>query len=119
METITEQLKFNFSHPTTEEVFGISRNEMIENGVSLYMYDFEDAKLITVECTADLNIEVLVHSDGEINDSGHNLLVLVNQPSTGITDAYMTMLHADYDDLIEDHYGNVYSEKVNFQIKGE
>ena len=81
METITEQLKFNFSRPTT--------------------------------------VEVLVHSDGEINDSGHNLLVLVNQPSTGITDAYMTMLHADYDDLIEDHYGNVYSEKVNFQIKGE
>ena len=24
-----------------EEVFGISRDEMIQNGISLYMYDFE------------------------------------------------------------------------------
>jgi hypothetical protein len=64
------------------------------------MYDFEEAKLITVECTEDLDIEILVHSDGEINDSGHNLLVLVNQPTTGISDAYMTMLHADYDDFM-------------------
>jgi hypothetical protein len=83
-----------------EEVFGISRNEMIFNCISLYMYDFEEAKLITVECTEDLDIEILVHSDGEINDSGHNLLVLVNQPSADISDAYMTMLHADYDDFI-------------------
>jgi hypothetical protein len=83
-----------------EEVFGISRNEMIFNCISLYMYDFEEAKLITVECTEDLDIEILVHSDGEINDSGHNLLVLVNQPTTGISDAYMTMLHADYDDFM-------------------
>ena len=83
-----------------EEVFGISRNEMIENGVSLYMYDFADAEWLTVQCTKDLEIEILVHSDGEINDSGHNLLVLVNQPSVGIVNAHMTMLHADYDDFI-------------------
>jgi hypothetical protein len=107
MKPITEQFEFNFSRPETEEAYGISRNDMIENCLSLFMYDFDEARLVTVECTADLNIEILVHSDGEINDSGHNLLVLVNQPSTGITDAYMTMLHADYDDLMEDHYGNV------------
>ena len=35
-----------------------------------------------------------------IDDSGHNLLVLVKQPSASIKDAYMTMLHADYDDFI-------------------
>ena len=83
-----------------EEVFGISRNEMVENGVSLYMYDFADAEWLTVQCTKDLDIEILYHSDREINDSGHNLLVLVNQPSADISDAYMTMLHADYDDFI-------------------
>jgi len=83
-----------------EEVFGISRDEMIENEVSLYMYNFEEAEWSTVKCTEDLDIEILVHSDGEINDSGHNLLVLVNQPSTNITDAYMTMLSVDYDDFM-------------------
>ena len=83
-----------------EEVFGISRDEMIQNGVSLYMYNFEEAEWSTVKCTEDLDIEILVHSDGEINDSGHNLLVLVNQPSTNITDAYMTMLSVDYDDFM-------------------
>lgn len=85
-----------------EGVFGISRDEMIQNGISLYMYDFEEAEWATVKCTEDLDIEILVHSDGEINDSGHNLLVLVNQPSASIEDAYMTMLHADYDDFIGD-----------------
>tara|TARA_R110000782_G_C14555226_1_gene385483 strand:- start:278 stop:553 length:276 start_codon:yes stop_codon:yes gene_type:complete len=83
-----------------EEVFGLSRDEMIQNGVCLYMYDFEEAEWIPVECTEDLDIEILAHSDGEVNDSGHNLLVLVNQPSADISDAYMTMLHADYDDFM-------------------
>jgi hypothetical protein len=83
-----------------EETFGISREEMTFNCISLYMYNFSDAKLVTVQCTEDLEIEILIHSDGEINDSGHNLLVLVNQPSTDLEGAYMTMLHADYDDFI-------------------
>jgi hypothetical protein len=98
----------NKEYDMTEETYGISRDDMIENCLSIFMYDFDEARLVTVECTADLNIEILVHSDGEINSAGHNLLVLVNQPSTGITDAYMTMLHADYDDLMEDHYGNTH-----------
>jgi len=83
-----------------EEVFGISRDEMIQNGVSLYMYDFEEAEWMTVECTEDLDIKILVHADGEINDSGHELLVLVNQPSASIKDSYMTMLCADYIDFM-------------------
>ena len=31
-----------------EEVFGISRDEMIQNGISLYMYDFEHREWATV-----------------------------------------------------------------------
>ncbi len=83
-----------------EEVFGLSRDEMIEDGIYLCMHDLEHNDVLPVQCTKDLDVEILVHSDGEIDRWGNNLLVLVNQPSASIKDAYMTMLHADYDDFI-------------------
>ena len=80
------------------EVYDLSPKEMIANEVGLPMFDLEEAEHTYVHCSDDLDIECLVHSDGEIVD-GMNLLVKVNQPSQNITDSYRLMISADYLDF--------------------
>ena len=80
------------------EVYDLTPKEMIANEVGLPMFDLEEAEHIYVHCSDDLDIECLVHSDGEIVD-GMNLLVKVNQPSQNITDSYRLMISADYLDF--------------------
>tara|TARA_R100000315_G_scaffold62288_1_gene43117 strand:+ start:898 stop:1182 length:285 start_codon:yes stop_codon:yes gene_type:complete len=80
------------------EVYDLTPKEMIANEVGLPMFDLEEAEHTYVHCSDDLDIECLVHSDGEIVD-GMNLLVKVNQPSQNITDSYRLMISADYLDF--------------------
>ena len=84
---------------TDIDVYALSPKEMIANEVGLPMFDLEEAKHTYVHCSDDLDIECLVHSDGEIVD-GMNLLVKVNQPSQKITDSYRLMISADYFDWV-------------------
>ena len=81
------------------EVYDLTPKEMIANEVGLPMFDLEKAKHTYVHCSDDLDIECLVHSDGEIVD-GMNLLVKVNQPSQNIKDSYKLMISADYFDFV-------------------
>ena len=83
------------------EVYDLSPKEMIANEVGLPMFDLEEAKHTHVHCSDDLDIECLVHSDGEIVD-GMNLLVKVNQPSQNIKDSYRLMISVDYQDFMQE-----------------
>ena len=80
------------------EVYDLTPKEMIANEVGLPMFDLEKAKHTYVHCSDDLDIECLVHSDGEIVD-GMNLLVKVNQPSQNIKDSYRLMISVGYLDF--------------------
>ena len=86
---------------TDIEVYDLSPKEMIANEVGLPMFDLEEAKHTDVYCSDDLDIECLVHSDGEIVD-GMNLLVKVNQPSQNIKDSYRLMISVDYQDFMQE-----------------
>ena len=86
------------------KIHQISRKELIANQTGLCMFDLDSAKSIAIDCTEDLTIESLCHSDGQINDDGHNLLVKVNNAE--YKDAYMLMSYIDYSDFVEDFYGD-------------
>ena len=85
------------------EVHQISRKELIANKVGFCMFHLDTAESVVIECTEDLKIELLCHSDGELDNDGHNLLVTIN--NSEYKDAYMFMASVDCQDFEEDFYG--------------
>ena len=85
------------------EAHQISKQKLIENKIGFCMFDLDTAKSVVIDCTEDLKIESLCHSDGELDNDGHNLLVKIN--NSEYKDAYMFMASVDYQDFEEDFYG--------------
>ena len=81
----------------------IPKLDLIKNKIGFFMFDLETAETVVINCTEDLKIEFLCHSDGELDNDGHNLLVMIDNAE--YKQAYMFMSHIDYSDFVEDFYG--------------
>mgnify|MGYP003626468416 FL=1 len=80
------------------DIYNISRNQMIERHVALPMYYIRGAIEVYMDCTEDLVIECIENSSEEIRE-GYDTLVKVN--NRHYTDAYMIMVNADLSDWRE------------------
>ena len=79
----------------TNDIYDITRKEMIERHVALPMYYIRGGIELHMDCTEDLVIECVEQSMGEIRD-GYDTLVKVN--NRHYDDAYMLMVNMDLDD---------------------
>ena len=73
------------------------RKELIKEDTSFPALDIKSGKEIYINCSDDLVIDVIHHTD-EPHENGYNVMVTVNQPSQQIVDAEMLLVSVDVDD---------------------
>ena len=78
----------------------MSRKNLIKEDTSFPALDIKSGKEIYINCSDDLVIDVIHHTD-EPHEDGYNVMVTVNQPSQQIVDAEMLLVSVDVDDWDE------------------
>ena len=76
------------------------RKNLIEESTAFPAFDIKSGKEIYINCSDDLVIDVIHHTD-EPHEDGYNVMVTVNQPSQKIVDVEMLLVSVDVDDWDE------------------
>jgi len=87
------------------------RKNLIEENTAFPAFDIKSGKEIYINCSDDLVIDVIHHTD-EPHEDGYNVMVTVNQPSQQIVDAEMLLVSVDVDDWAELTISNTANDKT-------
>ena len=87
------------------------RKNLIKEDTSFPALDIKSGKEIYINCSDDLVIDVIHHTD-EPHEDGYNVMVTVNQPSQQIFDAEMLLVSVDVDDWAELTISNTANDKT-------